>query len=383
MGGFLLDRVPAITQADGALDRLGELAARLGGGAPVLLVADPGLAAFGIVARAEASLHAAGLSVLTFTDIKSDPLASQVDAAADLARLGGAGVAVALGGGSAMDAGKAAAAVAPGTARTLHYALCANPLSVRPLAKICVPTTSGTGSETTRTAIVTNSDGAKVWLWGDELKADAVLLDPTLTVGLPPHLTAATGIDALVHAIEACTNANANTANDIYCHEAIRLVVRHLPAAMQRPGDLAARAGLQFAAALAGIGIDNCGTAIAHTIGHAIASLRPLHHGRAVGVAMLATLPWNVAEDPDGRFAAVAALLGERDAAGLPGAYERLLRAAGVKVSLAGEGYDDITPERLAAQMGNEENAAMRRSNRRASSDADLLDFARIVLAQA
>lgn len=382
MSGFVLDRVPAITQAVGALDQVGALAARLGGGAPVLLVADPGLAPFGIIARAEASLLAAGLEVLAFTDIKSDPLASQVDAAAALARGAGAGVVVALGGGSAMDAGKAAAAIAPDGLGAAHYALCANPLPAKPLAKICVPTTSGTGSETTRTAIVTLPDGIKVWLWGDEMKADAVLLDPTLTVGLPPHLTAATGIDALVHAVEACTNANANAGNDVFCHEAIRLVVRHLPAAMANPADLAARAGLQWAAALAGIGIDNTGTAIAHNIGHALASLRPLHHGRAVGVAMLAALPWNVAEDPDGRFAAVAALMGGRTAADLPAAYEKLVRQCGMKVSLAGEGYDAITPERLAAQMANPENAAMRRSNRRASTDADLLTLAKLVLTQ-
>jgi alcohol dehydrogenase class IV len=382
MRGFVLDRIPAITQAEGALDQVGALAARLGAGAPVLLVADPGLAPFGIIARAEASLREAGLAVLTFTDIKSDPLAAQVDAAAALARQGGAGVAVALGGGSAMDAGKAAAAIAPGIPSAEHYALCTNPLPTKPLPKICVPTTSGTGSETTRTSIVTNAAGAKVWLWGDEIKADAVLLDPTLTVGLPAHLTAATGIDALVHAVEACTNANANEGNDLFCHEAIRLVVRHLPTAVATPGDLAARAALQWAAALAGIAIDNAGTAIAHNIGHALASLRPVHHGRAVAVGMLATLPWNVAEDSRGRFAVVAGLLGASGAADLPAAYERLLRGVGIKVSLAGEGFDFITPEQLATQMGNEENAAMRRSNRRASTDADLLDFARAVLAQ-
>jgi alcohol dehydrogenase len=383
MSGFVLDRIPAITQAAGALDQLGALAARLGGGTPALLVADPGLAPFGIIARAEASLRAAGLAVLAFTDIKSDPFASQVDAAAALARRGGAGVVVALGGGSAMDAGKAAAAIAPGSAPADHFALCANPLPAKPLPKICVPTTSGTGSETTRTSIVTNAAGAKVWLWGDEMKADAVLLDPGLTVGLPAHLTAATGIDALVHAVEACTNANANAGNDMFAHEAIRLVVRYLPTAVATPGDLTARAALQWAAALAGIAIDNAGTAIAHNIGHALASLRPVHHGRAVGVAMLATLPWNVAEDVEGRFATVARLLGATDAAGLPAAYERLLRGVGVKVSLAGDGFDGITPEQLAAQMGNEENAAMRRSNRRASSDADLLAFAQTVLTQA
>ena len=380
---FSLDRVPAITQAPDALAGLGTIAARLGDGSPVLLVADPGLAAFGITGRAEASLRAAGLSVSTYTNIKSDPAAHQVDMAAALARMDGAGVVVALGGGSAMDAGKAAAAIAPGEHGCEHYALGANPLPPRPLRKICVPTTSGTGSETTRTSIVTDAAGAKVWLWGDAIKADAVLLDPTLTVDLPAHMTAATGIDALVHALEAATNRNASESTDLFCHEAIRLVARYLPVAVAEPGNLEARAGLQWAAALGGIGIDNCGTAIAHNIGHALASLRPIHHGRAVGVALLATLAWNSSRDPDGRYAAVARAMGEDDPAKLVHAYERLLRAAGVKVRLRDEGHDDLTPERLATQMARPENAAMRDSNARETTEEELLAFARTVLTQA
>lgn len=384
MVGFVLDRVPAIMQAAGALDGLGALAARLGAGRPALLVADPGLAPFGIIARAEAALHAASVRCLTFTDIKSDPLASQVDAAAALARAQGAGVVVALGGGSAMDAGKAAAAVAGADQPALHYGLCANPLPPGALPAICVPTTSGTGSETTRTAIVSAPDGAKVWLWGDEIKAASVLLDPSLTVGLPRGLTAATGIDALVHAVEACTNANANPGVDAFAHEAIRLVVRHLSTALATPDDLVARAALQWAAALAGIAIDNAGTAIAHNIGHALASLRPLHHGRAVGVAMLASLPWNVANDPDGRYATVAGLMGAApEAAALPAAFEHLLRRSGIVVSLRNDGFADVTPERLAEQMARPENAAMRSSNRRPSTDEDLLMLATRVLGQA
>ncbi len=381
---FVLDRVPGITQAAGAIDGLGALAARLGGGAPVLLVADPGLAAFGITARAERSLREAGLAVSIFEDIKSDPYSAQVDLAAAMALRDAVGVVVALGGGSAMDAGKAAAAIAPGTAPAEHYALGANPLPAKPLPKICVPTTSGTGSETTRTSILTTAAGAKVWLWGEEIKADAVLLDPALTIGLPSHLTAATGIDALVHAIEACTNVNANPAADLFCHEAIRLVTRHLATAVSEPDDIEARSAVQWAAALAGIGIDTAGTAIAHNIGHALASLRPIHHGRAVGVAMLATLRWNAAQDPHGRFAAVAAAMGERaDAAMVPVAYERLLRQVGVRVSLRGEGFDELQPDALAAQMARPENASMRVSNHRAVEDADLLAFARAVLEQA
>jgi alcohol dehydrogenase class IV len=231
--------------------------------------------------------------------------------------------------------------------------------------------------------VLSDADHAKIWLWGDELKPALVILDPRLTASLPPHLTAATGIDALVHAIEAATNANANEANNLYCHEAIRLVTRHLPVVMAAPADIPARAGLQWAATLAGIAIDNCGTAIAHNIGHALASLRPIHHGRAVGAAMLATLPWNI-EGDDGPFALVAAAMGERAAAAeVPRAFERLIRAAGVKISLAGEGHDEVTPEQLAEQMRRPENEAMRRSNRRPVADSDLQRFAAAVLSAA
>jgi alcohol dehydrogenase class IV len=380
-----LDRIPRITAGAGAIESLGTLATgRIGAGGAVLLVADPGLGPFGLIDTARHALERSGLAVRLFTDIRSDPLAAQVDAGAEIARRERVGAVVALGGGSALDAGKAIAAVARGELPAEAYALCARPLPRTPLLKICVPTTSGTGSETTRTSIVTDAAGNKVWLWGEELKADEVLLDPVLTTGLPPALTAATGLDALVHAIEASTNRNAFPANDVFCHEAIRLARRWLLRALEAPADLDAREGLQRAACLAGIGIDNAGTAVAHTIGHALASLRPIHHGRAVGLAMLATLPWNTAEDPQGRWAAVAAALGEpAEASRVPATFERLLRKAGIAVSLAGDGFDGIAPEELAAQMARPENASMRRSNARDIADEDLLSFARAVLAQA
>jgi alcohol dehydrogenase len=383
MTSIHLARVPDITQGAGTLEKLGSaLSGRIPSGAAVLLVADPGLKASGAIELAHAALATAGFGVVLFSDLKSDPTMAQADAAAAIARRERVAAVVALGGGSAMDLGKSVAAIATGTESVAHYGLAANPLPARRLVAVCVPTTSGTGSEATRVAVLTAADGSKVWLWGDELKPALIVLDPVLTTGLPGSLTAATGIDALVHAIEASTNANANAANDLYCHRAIELVVRHLTRAVSAPGDLAARGGLQWAATFAGIGIDNCGTAIAHNIGHALASLRPVHHGRAVGLAMRATLAWNVAEDPDGRFAAVAAAMGEQRAArALPAAFERLLRDSGVKVSLAGEGYDQVTPAALAVQMARPENEAMRRSNRRSVAEADLLAFASAVLA--
>ena len=383
MSTIQLARVPEILQGAATLSSLGTtLAARLPAGSAVMLVADPGLKPSGCIEVASRALAAAGLGVAIYDDLKSDPTMAQVDAATERARRERVVAVVAIGGGSAMDVGKAIAAIAGANFGAAHYGLCAQPFPATRLLSVCVPTTSGTGSEATRTAVFADASHAKVWLWGDELKPALIVLDPELTVGLPLPLTAATGIDALVHAIEASTNANANSANDLYCHAAIRLVVKHLRHALESPRDLAARGALQWAATLAGIGIDNCGTAIAHNIGHALASLRPVHHGRAVGLALNATLAWNAAEDPEGRYAAAAAAMGEASKAkALPVAFDRLLRAAGVKVSLHDEGHDHITPEALAAQMARPENAAMRQSNRRPVSDADLLKFATAVLA--
>jgi alcohol dehydrogenase class IV len=378
MSVYELARTPRITAGLGARAQIATLA---GAAAHVLIVADPGLKSTGVVDEIAAGLRAQGFGLAIFDAFQSDPTIAQADAAAALARSEKSGVVVCLGGGSALDLGKAVAAIATAPESAAHYPLFAHPLPAGALRKICVPTTSGTGSETTRTAILTRDDHAKVWLWGDEIKADEVVLDPELTISLPAPLTAATGIDALVHAVEAATNRNANPAAGLYAHEAIRLVARHLATAVETPEDRDARAGLQWAAAFAGVAIDNCGTAIAHALGHAMGSLRPIHHGRAVGIAMLASLPWNV--ENNGAFAACAAAMGaEPSARGFIGAYEKLLRASGVKLSLEQE-FSGVTAEQLAAQAARPENAAMRDSNARASSEADLLMLARAVLAVA
>lgn len=376
MSVYELARTPRITAGPGARARIAGLAGARG---HAVLVADPGLKSSGIVDDIAADLRRQGLGCTIFDAFQSDPTIAQADAAAALARSEKSSVVVCLGGGSALDLGKAVAAIAPAGESAAHYQLCANPLPAKGLRKVCVPTTSGTGSETTRTAILTREDHAKVWLWGDEIKADDVVLDPELTFSLPAPLTAATGIDALVHAVEAATNRNANPGAGLYAHEAIRLAARHLLAAVESPRNVEARAGMQWAAAFAGIAIDNCGTAIAHALGHALGSLRPIHHGRAVGVAMLASLPWNV-EKNDAFAACAADMGGEPSGRGFIAAYEKLLRASGVKLSLAEE-FAGVTAEQLAVQTARPENAAMRDSNARAASEADLLMLARATLA--
>ena len=372
--------VPRVMVGAGARKRIGELAAsHAGDRGAVLLVADPGLAPFGLIDEVAAGLRAARLGVVVFTGFTADPSLAQADEAAGVARTSDVRVVVSLGGGSALDLGKTVAAIAGAAVPASAYELCAIPFPARRLASICVPTTAGTGSEATRTAVLSRADRAKIWLWGDAIKADAVVLDPELTLGLTAPLTAATGIDALVHAVEAATNRNASPANNVAAHEAIRLVAANLERAVADGRNLAARAALQRAAMLAGIAIDNAGTAIAHNVGHALASLRPIHHGRAVGLAMLATSDWNVQAD-DGRWAACAAAM-DAPGLGFPRAFERLLRGAGIPVSL-GAGFADVTAAALAAQMAAPENAPMRQSNRRPVADADLLEIAGRVLSQ-
>ncbi len=382
MTTYQLAPVPRLTIGAGARRQIGDIARDLvPANSTVLLVADPGLEATGMPREVASLLRDAGFAVATFSDIKSDPTIAQANAAAALARASGAALMVALGGGSALDLGKAVAAIAAAQAPAETYALCAAPLPRDRLKTICMPTTSGTGSETTRTAILSAPDGAKLWFWGDELKADIALLDPELTVSLPAGLTAATGIDALVHAVEAATNRNANVGNDLYAHAAIRLVAEHLQTAIEQPNNLAAREGMQRAAALAGTAIDNCGTAMGHAIGHAMASLRPMHHGRAVGIAMLASLPWTVGNDPDGRFAACAAAMGaEPTGQGFIDAFTALVRGSGMRVAMV-EDFAGITPQALADQMARPENVPMIRSTARDASPADLLAMAQAVLA--
>ena len=293
----------------------------------------------------------------------------------------GARCIIGLGGGTALDIAKLVSVCAASGALAETYELCKSPLPARPLPVIAVPTTAGTGSEVTSTSVFTNSKAVKVWAWGPPLKPRLVLLDPELTLGVPPQVTAATGLDALVHAIEACTNRNHHDIADLFCHQAIALISGNLERAVQSGTDLKARGALLLGACLAGIGIDNCGTALAHNMSHALAALAPIAHGRATGLAMLATLDW-VAEAAPDLFAQVAAAMGEPpNAMAAVAAYGRLVRSVGIKISLDGEGLDLGRPELLAEHMAAPENAPMRKSTKRTVTDDDLLPLARRLFA--
>lgn len=372
---------PRTISAAGSLERLGaEVRALAGQGASVLLVADSGLKPFGIVGRAVAAMAAAGLSVAAYAEIAGEPRESQVEAARQLGKSARARLVVCLGGGSALDAGKLAAVMLGTAAPIENFRLAAEPLPKRTAPVICVPTTAGTGSEMTGVSVVSDEHKTKFWFWGDELKADLALLDPELTVGLPAKFTAMTGMDALVHAIEAATNRNTTPESDVPAYEAIRLVMTHLPTAVGEPKNISSRAGMLDAAALGGLAIAKAGTALAHNIGHALGSLAPVPHGHAVTLAMAATAEWVVEGNRDA-FSRVAEAMGEgADADKVPGAFRKLATDIGLDLNTAAAA-PGLIAKKLAATMAAPENASMRKSTKRFVADSDLLPLAEMTLA--
>jgi len=372
---------PRVISGAGSAERLGaEVKALAGPGIPVLLVADSGLKPFGIIGRAVAAMEAAGLTVATYAEIAGEPKEAQVESARQLGKSAGVEAVVCLGGGSALDAGKLAAVMLGSEAPVSDFRLAAKPLPDKAVKIVCVPTTAGTGSEMTGISVVSDAAKTKFWFWGTPLEADLAVLDPELTTGLPPKFTAMTGMDALVHAIEAATNRNAAPESDVAAYQAIRLVVKHLPRAVAEPKNIEARAGMLDAAALGGLAIHKAGTALAHNIGHALGSLAPVPHGLAVTLAMAATAEW-VVEGNREAFARVAEAMGEGgDADKVPGAFRRLATKVGLDLNTQAAA-PGLTAKKLATAMAAPENASMRKSTKRMITDADLLPLAKMTTA--
>ncbi|HEU0221916.1 MAG TPA: iron-containing alcohol dehydrogenase [Paracoccaceae bacterium] len=324
---FEMSFVPAWRFGAGLAERIGPVAAPLAAGRPVLIVADPFWVTFGLVERMAASLAEAGLPSVTHSDIAGEPKLAQLEAAIAAARSSEAGLVIGIGGGSALDLAKAAAALMRAEEGPEAYCGVVRDLPRERPARIMIPTTAGTGSEFSATNIVALPSGRKSWIWGTATKPDLVILDPALAASLPPALTAWCGMDAFVHAFEACTSRNAHAGVEIVAHEALRRIARALPLAVEAGGDIAARGEMLIGSGLAGQAIDNCGTAIAHNLAHALAGLAPVHHGLATALAYELTLPWLCAQDNPGIVRAAAAL--GLNAAELPGFVTDLMDRCG------------------------------------------------------
>lgn len=321
---FEFNTTPSIVFGNGSVANIGPLAAaRLG--RRVLVVTDPGLERAGIVARVAAALADSGLDVTVFADTVADPTEAVVLAAAEAAVSGAAEGIVGVGGGSSLDVAKLAALLAVGRERLGEIYGIRKARGPR-LPLMLVPTTSGTGSEVTPIAIVTTVSGEKMGVVSPVILPDVALLDPELTIGLPRQVTAATGVDAMVHAIEAFTSRspNANPLSRALAREALGLLGGNLEQAVQRGGDREARAAMMLGAMLAGQAFANAPVAAVHALAYPLGGQFHLPHGAANALMLPHVLRFN-APAAAAAYAELAPLafpaLANADAAARPAAF--------------------------------------------------------------
>ncbi|MED1793494.1 iron-containing alcohol dehydrogenase [Brevibacillus nitrificans] len=286
-----------IEMGSGKTKELPALLQSLGIGKSVFLVSDPGVIRAGLVAPIQSALEEAGFSVTLFDALSQNPRDTECLEGAALFREAAADVVVAVGGGSAMDTGKTIAICGPNGGAPADYADGRLPYTnIAPI--VCIPTTAGTGSEVTRSAVITESTThRKMTLKHAALRPTLAVLDPVLTYSVPPAITAATGVDALVHAIEGYTCKVTNPISQAFGAKAMQTIVRALPAAYANGQDEEARHAMLEGSLMAGLCFGSADVAAVHCLAEALGGLYDTPHGVANSVFLPYVLKFNAADN--------------------------------------------------------------------------------------
>ena len=272
---------PKIVFGDDALEHLEELQGRR-----AFIVTDTNMVAFGFVDRVTQHLDAAGIESAVFADCEPNPSLQTVRRAAALMADYQPDWIIGLGGGSSMDASKAAWLLYECPDADVSVINPMDNYGLRQKARlIAIPTTSGTGSEATWATVLTDTElQMKLSLGSPELLPDLAIVDSTLVMGLPPRITADTGMDVLTHAVEAYTNTLHNDFSDGLALKAAELAFKYLPRAYADGSDAEAREHMHNAATIAGIAFGNSMLGLAHAMGHSMGAVLHVPHGRSVGL---------------------------------------------------------------------------------------------------
>ncbi|HHY91911.1 MAG TPA: iron-containing alcohol dehydrogenase [Firmicutes bacterium] len=269
---------PVVLLGPGVSNAVGQEVAGLGC-RKVLIVSDKFLVEMGLAGRIQTNLERAGVASVVYSGVNPDPTTANVAGAIKLLQENGCDGVVSIGGGSALDCGKTVAYIgaafpneATGAARARHT--CAG------LPFIAIPTTAGTGSEATQFVVITDPVAQeKMVIINRGLMARLALDDPELTATMPPKMTAATGMDALAHAVEAYVSPQASPLSDALALKAVTLIGRHLRQAFAQGNDMSARTGMMEAQFLAGAAFNNAGVGYAHAMAHPLGARYHVHHG--------------------------------------------------------------------------------------------------------
>lgn len=282
---FVFQSVPKIVCAMGGIAQLGMLMAELGS-TRVVVVCDRGIRACGFADRAIASLEAAGIAGMIHDGVLADPPVSTIRAAAEAARAFGADGVVGLGGGSSLDTAKLVALLVDST-QAIEEMYGTDLARGRRLPLIQVPTTAGTGSEVTWVSVVTSDAGEKKAIFSSQLLPDVALLDAELTIGMPPHVTAATALDAMVHAIEGYTSrTRKNAIADGLAVRALGLLHANLPKVLADGKDVEARSAMLLGSLLAGQAFINASVGAVHALAYPLGARFHVPHGHANAMVM-------------------------------------------------------------------------------------------------
>ncbi len=341
-----------IAYGPGRLAEIGAKCVALGVRNP-LIVTDRGSRSLPFIAELTDHLITAGLRSQVFSDVSPNPRDDEIGAGCAAFRAGDHDAIIAIGGGSAMDGGKAICLTANNTIDLWAFEF-EQPVPDVPVDQpfptlITIPTTAGTGAETESTAMVTHIEkGMKFCIWHPDLKPSLALLDPALTVGLPPHLTGWTGVDAMTHAIEAYCVPEFHPLCDGLALEALALISQWLPVAYREPGNVAARGGMLVGSCLAGIAFMK-GLGMVHAISHMVGAEYDTQHGLTNAIVLPVVMRFNLTGmEVKSRRMAEAMRIADQTPAGLISAVKAVLDDLAIPKSLADIGVPLDCVERVA-----------------------------------
>jgi len=378
MNPFVFNTSKSIQFGAGGLAKLGEIV-RGQIGARIMLVTDPGMMATGIVDRALDSLKLAGVSVELFNEVAADPPESVILTAVDKAVGANIDGVVGLGGGSSLDVAKLVSILALGKETLKDIYGVGNAKGPR-MPLILVPTTSGTGSEVTPISIVTTGTNEKMGVVSPVILPDIALLDPELTYGLPPHITAATGIDAMVHAIEAYASAspNNNPVSRMLATQALTLMGRSILKAVHEGDDVEARSDMLLGSMLAGQAFANSPVAAVHALAYPLGGHFHIPHGLSNALVLPHVLRFNVVTSPQPYaelapfvFPELAKLEGQERAAAFCDKLADLSLACGLQPNFRAMDIPEEMLPRLASDAMNQTRLLV--NNPRPVAEADAL----------
>ncbi|MEM9097370.1 MAG: iron-containing alcohol dehydrogenase [Pseudomonadota bacterium] len=372
-----------IAYGPGRLAEIGAQCQALGITKP-LVVTDRGSHQLPFIAQLQDHLTQAGLASDLFFDISPNPRDDEIGAGRALFRAGGHDAVIAIGGGSAMDGGKSICLTALNEVDlwAFEFEQPVPEITASEFPKlITIPTTAGTGAETESTAMVTHvAKGMKFCIWHPELKPSLALLDPALTIGLPPHLTAWTGADAMTHAIEAYLVPGFHPLCDGLALEGLALVSKWLPVAVREPDNMAARGGMLMGSCLAGIAFLK-GLGLVHAISHMVGAEYNSQHGLTNAIVLPVVLRFNLpGQEAKVRRMADAMGLENSSANAFTAEVERLLDEIEIPRSLSAIDIPADCAQRIAEKAIQDSAAA---TNPRPATVAEIRALTEAALSQA